>query len=251
MCRGERVQEAFAVDFPNRDSATAVRVNSMDELPRALWAPRLTSGPTLVLVGGADGLTGAALDQLRALFVDTNAPLVKEAGAQVIDGATDSGVVQLIGRARTQLELSFPLIGVAAIGNVALPGGVSEPDAVQLEPNHSHFLLVSSEGWGEESPWIARLASALPNGEPSLTLLVNGGEISWTDVSASIAEGRSIVAVAGSGGTADAVVALLLGTRTDQRVEPLASSGMLVATEPMDVGGSVGTVVRQLLGGVA
>jgi hypothetical protein len=249
VSRGEPVHEAFAIDFPNRHSATAVRVNSMDELPRALRALGLALGPTLVLVGGADGLTGAALNQLRALFVDTIAPLVQETGAQVIDGATDAGVVQLIGRARGQLELTFPLIGVAAIGNVAVPGEVSGPDAVQLEPNHSHFLLVAGEGWGEESPWIARLASALANGEPSLTLLVNGGEISWTDVSASIAEGRSIVAVAGSGGTADAVVAHLLGTHSDRRVEPLASSGLLVATEPMDEGGSVGTVVRQLLGG--
>jgi hypothetical protein len=243
------VHEAFAVDFPNRHSATAVRVNSMDEVPRALRALGLASGPTLVLVGGADGLTGAALDQLRALFVGTIAPLVEETGAQVIDGATDSGVVQLIGSARAQLELTFPLIGVAAIGNVAVPGEVSGPDAVQLEPNHSHFLLVAGQGWGEESPWIARLASALANGEPSLTLLVNGGEISWTDVSASIAEERLIVAVGGSGGTADAVAAHLLGTQADQRVEPLVSSGLLVATEPIDEGGSVGAVVRRLLRG--
>jgi hypothetical protein len=243
------VREAFVVEFPNRHSATAVRVSSMDELPLALRALGLTSRPTLVLVGGADGLTGAALDELRALFVETIAPLVEEAGAQVIDGATDSGVVQLIGRARGQLELSFPLIGVAAVGNVAVPGEVPGPGAVQLEPNHSHFLLVAGEGWGEESPWIARLASALAKEEPSLTLLVNGGEISWTDVSESIAEGRSIVAVAGSGGTADAVVAHLLGTQSDQRVEPFASSGLLVATRPVDEGGSIGSAVRQLLGG--
>jgi SLOG in TRPM, prokaryote len=243
------VHEAFVVDFPNRHSATAVRVSAMDELPLALRALGLTSRPTLVLVGGADGLTGAALDELRALFVDTIAPLVEKAGAQVIDGATDSGVVQLIGRARGQLALSFPLIGVAAIGNVSVPGEAPEPDAVRLEPNHSHFLLVAGKGWGEESPWIARLASALANGERSVTLLVNGGEISWADVSASVAEGRSTVAVAGSGGTADAVVAHLLGTQWDQRVEPLASSGLLVATQATDEGGSVGAVVRQLLGG--
>jgi hypothetical protein len=68
-------------------------------------------------------------------------------------------------------------------------------------------------------------------------------------VSASIAEGRLIVAVAGSGGTADAIAAHLLGRQADQRVEPLASSGLLVATEPMDEGGSVGAIVRQLLRG--
>jgi hypothetical protein len=244
------VHEAFAVDFPNNRSATAVRVNSMDELPRACRVLNLTSGPTVSLIGGADGLTGSALDRLRVLFVETIAPLVQEAGARVVDGATDAGVVQLIGQARGELALSFPLIGVAAIGNVAMPGEGHGPDAVELEPNHSHFLLIAGEGWGEESPWIARLASALAAGDVSLTLLVNGGEISWADVSASIAENRSVVAVTGTGGTADAVAAHLLGTKADKRVEPLASSGLLVATEPIDEGGwSIKNAVRQLLGG--
>lgn len=242
------MHEAFAVDFPNNRSATAVRVNSMDELPRACRALRLTSGPTVSLIGGADGLAGQALDRLRALFVETIAPLVQQAGARVVDGATDAGVVQLIGQARGELELSFPLIGVAAIGNVAVPGEAHGPDAVKLEPNHSHFLLIEREGWGEESPWIARLASALAAGKASLTLLVNGGEISWADVSASIAENRSVVAVAGSGGTADAIAAHLLGTRANKRVEPLASSGLLVATGPVGEGGSIKTAIRQLLG---
>jgi len=54
------VHEAFAVDFPNNRSATAVRVNSMDELPRACRVLNLTSGPTVSLIGGADGLIGSA-----------------------------------------------------------------------------------------------------------------------------------------------------------------------------------------------
>jgi hypothetical protein len=129
-----------------------------------------------------------------------------------------------------------------------VPGEAHGPDAVELEPNHSHFLLIEREGWGEESPWIARLASALAARKVSLTLLVNGGEISWADVSASIAENRAVVAVAGSGGTADAIAAHLLGTRANKRVEPLASSGLLVATGPVDEGGSIKNAVRQLLG---
>ena len=243
------MHEAFAVEFPNNRSATAVRVNSMDDLLRACRALSLTPGPTVSLVGGADGLTGPALDRLRALFVETIAPLVQEAGARVVDGATDAGVVQLIGQARGELELSFPLIGVAAIGNVAMPGEAHAPDAVELEPNHSHFLLVAGDGWGEESPWIARLASALAAEDASLTLLVNGGEISWADVAASIAERRLVVAVAGSGGTADAIAGHLRGTQTNNRVEPIASSGLLVATEPIDQGRSIETAVRQFLGG--
>ena len=135
---------------------------------------------------------------------------MEELGARVIDGATDAGVMQLIGRPAGS-GVGFPLIGVAAIGNVAVPGR-GRARRRRAEPNHSHFVLVAGEGWGE-TPWIARLASALAAGEASVTLVVNGGEISWADLSESIAEGRAIVAVAGSGGTADAVVAHLPGPR--------------------------------------
>ena len=243
-----RVPEAFAVDFPDHRSAKAVRVDSMDDLPGALAALGLSSRPTLVLVGGADGLTADDLEQLHGLFSDTVAPLVEELGAQVIDGATDAGVMQLIGRAREERQLGFPLIGVAAIGNVAVPGDPARPDGVELEPNHSHFVLVTGEGWGREAPWIARVASTLADGEASVTLVVNGGEISWTDLSESIAQGRAIVAVAGSGGTADAVVSHMDGMQKDSRADPLESSGLLVATDPAASRTSVRSALERLLG---
>jgi hypothetical protein len=243
-----RVPEAFAVDFPDQRSAKAVRVDSMDDLPSALAALGLSSRPTLVLVGGADSLTADDLERLHGLFSDTVAPLVEELGAQVIDGATDAGVMQLIGRARKEQRLGFPLIGVAAIGNVSLPGDPAGLDGVDLEPNHSHFVFVAGEGWGRESPWIARLASTLADGEASVTLVVNGGEISWTDLSESIAQGRPIVAVAGSGGTADALVSQMDGMGTDGRAKPLESSGLLVATDPAASDTSVRAALERLLG---
>jgi hypothetical protein len=56
----------------------------------------------------------------------------------VIDGGTDAGVMQLIGRARAASGGRFPLIGVAAEGTVMVPGaGTSSPDATELEPNHT------------------------------------------------------------------------------------------------------------------
>jgi hypothetical protein len=243
-----QVPEAFAVDFPDRRSAKAARVGSMDELPRALDALGLTSRPTLVLVGGADGLTAGDLGQLHGLFSGTVAPLVEELGAQIVDGATDAGVMRLIGRVRGELRLSFPLIGVAAVGNVAVPGVTLGRDGVELEPNHSHFLLVAGEGWGREAPWIARLASMLADGEASATLLVNGGEISWADLAESVTEGRPVVAVAGSGGTADAVVAHLDGTRPDARAELLEPSGLLIAADRPTTATSVRTILERLLG---
>jgi hypothetical protein len=233
------VPEAFAVEFPGQPPAKAVRVDAPDELGDAVAALGLQCGPTLVLVGGADGLSDDDSEALRALFVETVAPLVEELGAQIVDGGTDVGVMRLVGAARRELGLSFPLIGVAARGNVAVPGEAAGRDAVPLEPNHSHFLLVEGEGWGRETPWIARLAGALAEGS-SATLLVNGGEISWTDAAESVADGRAVVAVIGSGGAADAVAA-----GEDPRAEALTASGLVLAAED----GSLEPLLRRLLGG--
>jgi hypothetical protein len=234
------VPEAFAVEFPGRSVAKAVQVDAEDELAGAVEALGLRPRPTLVLVGGAAGVSGDDSDALRSLFVETIAPLVGELDAQVVDGATDAGVMRLLGRARHELGLDFPLIGVAARENVAMPGAPAQGDAAPLEPNHSHFLLVAGDGWGRESPWIARLAGELADGGRSVTLLVQGGEISWSDVAESIARGRPVVALAGSGGAANALTGGM-----DLRAEPLASSGLLVAADD----GSLGPLLRRLLGG--
>jgi SLOG in TRPM, prokaryote len=234
------VPEAFAVEFPGRPVAKAVQVDAEDELAGAVEALGLRPRPTLVLVGGAAGVSGDDSDALRSLFVETIAPLVGELDAQVVDGATDAGVMRLLGRARHELGLDFPLIGVAARGNVAMPGAPAAADAAPLEPNHSHFVLVAGSGWGSESPWIAHLAGVLAGNEASATLLVHGGDIAWTDAAESVADERTVVTVIGSGGTADALAA-----RGDPRAQPLTSSGLVVTTED----GALAQLLRRLLGG--
>src|SRR5206468_11337979 len=70
----------------------------------------------------------------------------------------------------TTLFRSFPLIGVAPAGAVALPRSSDPhpaPEAVPLEPHHSHFLLVPGERWGDESPWLAAVVAALAGDRPS------------------------------------------------------------------------------------
>jgi hypothetical protein len=243
------VQPPFAIRFANGRIGTGIRVEDADELPRALAALGLNGRPTLVLVGGADGLSADDEEKLRPLFVETLAPLLDELGAQVVDGGTDAGVMRLIGVARAEQGLEFPLVGVAGDGNVAVPGSPASAGAAELEPNHSHFVLVPGDAWGDESPWIARVATALADGRPSVTLLVNGGEVAWRDASQSVAESRTVVAVAGSGRAADEVVAHLSGVRADPRADLLTQSGLLVATEAADGGASVGEAVRRLLGG--
>jgi hypothetical protein len=151
--------------------------------------------PVLVLVGGAAGLEGDASERLRPLFQEALAPFAEETGAVVIDGGTNSGVMRLMGEARG----SFPLLGVV------VERFARGEDGAELDPNHTHFLLVEGERWGDESPLIAAAAEALAAGAPQATVVVEGGEIARSDAAESVAAGRPVVTVRGSGRTADAL----------------------------------------------
>jgi hypothetical protein len=193
------------VTFPGGHTARLARVADPAGLPAALSGMGLNPPrPALVLVGGAAGLdleyeTTKTLDVLfRAM-----AQAVGDAKGVVVDGGTASGVMRLMGQARAALGATFPLVGVAAEGTVALPGQKGMP----LEPHHTHFILVPGNQWGDESPWIAQAATVLTGGVPSLTLLVNGGDVSRQDVALSMATGRPVLVVAGTGRLADELAA--------------------------------------------
>ncbi len=188
--------------------------------------------PVLVLVGGADGLSEADMARLRSLFAKVLAPMAEISGATVVDGGTDAGVMRLMGRAHHKTNSTFPLIGVAATGTITLSScSPSPPDVAPLEPHHTHFVLVPGSTWGDESPWLGRVASVLAEGAPSVTVVVNGGETTWEDVTRSVEAGRPVVVVSGSGRTADVLAAALRGEETDERAQSLSESGLVDAVE--------------------
>lgn len=221
------VGRAFPLTLAGGARASAVRVDLEDQLGSAAVALGL-SGTVLVIVGGADRMEDRELDRVEPLFREVLAPFAEQRGAIVIDGGTDSGVMQLIGRVRG--SSSFPLVGVVA-AELAAESPNSESDAAPLEPNHSHFLFVPGTQWGDESPWLARFATVVANGRPSATVLVNGGDVTLSDAEQSVGAGRRVIAVSGSGGTADALAAAARGDATDRRVRNLAASGIVQAVD--------------------
>jgi hypothetical protein len=243
------MEKAFKVTFSNGLTACAAKVHRLVELSAALRELGLhRSKPALVLVGGAGGLTNTELDRLRPLFAEVLAPLAEALGVAVVDGGTDAGVMCLMGRARAGIDARFPLIGVAAIGTIALPDvPFSPPDGTPLEPHHTHFVLVPGSEWGDESPWLARAASALANGAPSVTVLVNGGDIAWEDVSHSVEAGRPVIAIAGSGRTADRIAGALHGEIADERAKVLSASGLLQAVGSAPTFDAVARTIKESL----
>lgn len=200
------------------------RVRQPADIPAALRALNLERGrPVLVSVGGAGGMTPASLAQMARTLEPVMLALDRW-GATVLDGGTDSGVMKVMGQARQAAGARFPLVGVAAEGTVILPGGPARRDAAHLERHHSHIVLVPGGTWGDESGWLARVATSIADGQPSVTLVVNGGEITYEDIGHSLRSGRPVIVVAGTGRTADAIAAARDGRGDDPRAARIAAA---------------------------
>ncbi|MCV7336886.1 hypothetical protein [Mycolicibacterium senegalense] len=239
----------FRLEFPNVGEAAAVRVSDTTELPSAFAALGLRPPrPTVVVIGGAGGLDAADMARLRPLFASGIAPVMEKYGAVGVDGGTRAGVMQLFGEVRS--AAAFPLLGVVASGTVRLPDA-TEPTRAQgfeLEQRHTHFLIVPGDHWGAEAPWIADAATVLAGPVPSITLLINGGDIAYSDVELSVRAGRPVVAITGSGRTADAFAHALAGQPTDERTAALVRSG-LIRSVAADAPADLAALLHSVLGG--
>lgn len=245
---GRSASHAVELRFPAR-TAVAVWVEGADELSHALVELGLSEPrPTLVVVGGADGLGPGQLDRLRPVFANALLPIVAAADGAIVDGGTDSGVMRLMGEAASRLSGRVPLVGVAAAATVAWPGDPTPGGKADLEPHHDHFVLVPGESWGDESEWLSLVATALAGPCPSVTVLLNGGETAWRDVEASVASGRPVIVLDGSGRAADEIAAALRSVQRGDRGDGLAATGLVEAVPLDPVGAALGDAVRARLG---
>jgi len=223
----------YTIEFFAEQSAAAIEVKTPTDLAAVSHTLQVTgSRPVIVLVGGAGELRHYHVARLHTLFLKAIVAVAEELGAIVIDGGTDTGVMQMMGRAYHKAKASFPLIGVLPIAMAILPTRLPESaEAAPLEPNHTHFVLTPGQQWGDESAWMADLANVLASGKPSVTVLINGGAVTWKDAAESLRVGRPIVAIAGTGRAADAIAHTLTGATNDTQATQLIASGLVEAIE--------------------
>jgi hypothetical protein len=238
----------FRLELTGANSAHAVHITEVNELRAALGVLGLQPPrPTVVVVGGAAGLEEDQMDCLRPVFAVGIAPAMEKYRAVGVDGGTRSGVMRLFGEARVATQATFPLVGVVAAGPVKLSQRQASRDVkTVLEPNHTHFVIVPGEEWGAESPWIARTATVLAGGARSITVLVNGGQIAYSDVQRSVETGRPVLVIAGSGRTSDVLAGALAGAAADERATLLLESGLLRSV-PMDEPGVLAELLAAVL----
>jgi hypothetical protein len=195
--------------FTNGRQAQWSSLSSLSDLDQTLAKLGLSiPTPAMVLVGGAAGIEPrheALIQQTVALL----ARLADELEVAVLDGGTQSGVKAFMGEARTASNHNFPLVGLAVEKLIHWHERPANAMSVALEPNHTHFLFVPGQEWGEESFWLSEAASRVSGNLPSLTILLNGGEISRQDVNHSLRAKRPVLIIEGTGRLADELAVTL------------------------------------------
>lgn len=188
------------IPFREGVNVRAANIKDDKDIREALTELQIPHPKTvIVLVGGAGGIGFWDKFPMRKA-IRIIARLAEETGAVVVDGGTQAGIMKEIGKQRKQNKFSFPLIGVV-FDSLLMK---EEPDSI-LDPNHTHFFLIPGEDWGDESAWISKIATAIAGDLKSVTILVNGGNISRTDVQYSLLENRTAVVMRGTGRMANEI----------------------------------------------
>jgi hypothetical protein len=178
----------------------AANISDTNEIQQALDKLAIPHpNSVIVLVGGAAGISWLDMFPMRRA-IGIVARLAEETQSIVIDGGTQAGIMTEIGQQRKRHGFSFPLIGVVFDNLI-----IDEEPAGILDPNHTHFFLIPGKDWGDESAWISKIATSIAGNHKSITVLVNGGNISRHDVEYSLLENRPTFVIRGTGRLADEI----------------------------------------------
>jgi hypothetical protein len=224
------------IEFPDRKTF-CIFPDERADLDQALTALNIEGGyPVIVLIGGAiEKMQEPAT--LRA--IETIAKLAHVMKILVICGGTDMGVMAKIGQIRSENTYTFPLVGITLEDLVAWPDGPQSTKFLwwgterwQLEPHYPYFILVPGSHFGDESPWIVEAASIFSKENQSVTILINGGEISRKDIQLSLEEGRPVIALSHTGRLADEIsqnferngLITVVSANDDERINEVACS---------------------------
>eukprot|EP00026_Physarum_polycephalum_P000758 Phypoly_transcript_00759.p1 GENE.Phypoly_transcript_00759~~Phypoly_transcript_00759.p1 ORF type:complete len:1303 (-),score=216.41 Phypoly_transcript_00759:155-4063(-) len=182
-------------------------------------------------------VTGGAQDfvmhstKLEQVF---NRGLLKAAqhvSAWIVDGGSDAGVMQHVGKAVKNMAIKdVPYIGIATHkmifkNDILTAGGLDNkavnyvadkpntPDLCALNPNHTHFILVNTATptWGQEIRFRSKFEQYIRDvfDIPIVLIAVNGGPGTLETVAEAVEKNFATVVVQGSGRVSDAVAAMV------------------------------------------
>lgn len=188
------------IDLKHGATVGAVNITDNNEITQALDQLGIPHPKTvIVLVGGAGGIGFIDKFPMRKA-VNIVAKLAQETDSVVVDGGTQAGIMDEIGKQRKKNGYTFPLVGVVFETLI-----MKKEAASILDENHTHFFLIPGDNWGDESGWISKIATCIAGDHKSITVLINGGDISRQDVEYSLMEKRPTFVMRGTGRMADEI----------------------------------------------
>jgi hypothetical protein len=208
--------------FPNGSKARAIHIDkdtpaeailaefAFDPFPRAVIP--ITGGATHMRYLTEDGFQSIHL--LVNLVVD----FAFEHNIILVDGATNTGVMEIIGsrygyvRAQNATRTLPPLLGFVPFSLVNYPIPNPNENDCNLDPNHPYFILVHGANvWGDEVESMFALVNTMATKIPSVALIVNGGLTTLKEAINNIRIGREIIVLGGGQRATKVIFAALDG----------------------------------------
>jgi hypothetical protein len=207
----------FTVRFSNGRTALGVRAEA-DRSPWQVVDSLHLQRPkrSITVFGGAGMMSPATMVAIKSFVDEGLAHFAHAYDVAIIDGGTHTGIMAMIGRARSAHHLEFPLIGVLPEVLGHIPGHVRQQEQADLDPFHTHFVFTGGERFGDESNMMAGIGWALGGQRPAraLSVIINGGEIVKREAHARAVGPwqMPLLVLQGSGRTADALAGARAGS---------------------------------------
>jgi SLOG in TRPM, prokaryote/SMODS and SLOG-associating 2TM effector domain 1/Protein of unknown function (DUF4231) len=197
--------------FPNNNQAMILETSSNTAPKDIASALDLGFFPKVIILifgGAANSIDTSKIPPLRHLL-DSVLQFAVDTDALIVDGGTKSGIMEIIGERASLLRLKPILLGVAPEGKVTYPGKSEHKKnsaTTQLDPNHSHFILVKGNQWGDETETLFEVIKAFDGNIRIIAILVGGGEISKKEILLSVNNGWPVIVIEKSGFLADQII---------------------------------------------
>jgi hypothetical protein len=200
---------ARTIMFDNRNTAQLIKPTLTASTKDISQALRLTSPSALVLVIGVGDVTG---NGLSSLLGDILPGIVVDIDALVVDSGVERGAGSRIAAGIALRRAGRSVLGIAPAGLVTYPGAdekrAASTASTSLDSNHTHFVLVDGDAFGDESDIKLDLVKYLAGEKPVIAVLAGDGAGARKELLRVVKQSWPIVVLEGSGELPDEISAL-------------------------------------------
>lgn len=213
-------QQTATIEFPNGKKSSYVTVSQNVDIETSVKTLGLQPPRALLIINGRTAdLDPTVAERLIKIYLRLAKFLIDEK-ITVVTGGTDAEIFQLLGKALRKLGGPVaPCIGVAVKGKAGFE---------RLETNHSHFILVEGDHWGEETSVMYNLISILTSHCPSLALFAGGGEVTISEILQNVMQDREMIFLEGVGGLTEEIIDDRINTKhLESGIETIKKKGRI------------------------